>query len=219
MGSPTVHTSPADREFRYPAPRAALLLSIPPLGDQVPRWGNALLRGLGRGALSLAGWRIEGAVPDVPKCVLIVAPHTSNWDFVVGIAALFALGFRATYLGKHTLFRGPLGWFVRWTGGIPVDRHAADGVVESALERVRTSDRIFLTLAPEGTRKKVERWKSGYYRIAAGAGIPIFPVAFDYSRKRVALLPLFAPSGDHERDEAALRGLYTPAMARRPDGY
>jgi 1-acyl-sn-glycerol-3-phosphate acyltransferase len=194
-------------------------LKGPPLGDQVPRWGNAVVRAVGRAAFSLAGWRIEGSVPNVPKCVLIVAPHTSNWDFVVGIAALFALGFRATYLGKHSLFRGPLGWFMRWTGGIPVDRNATGGVVENALERVRKSERIFLTLAPEGTRKKVERWKSGYYRIAAGAGIPILPIAFDYSRKVVALLPLFQPSGDHEGDETALRALYSPAMARCPESY
>ncbi len=194
-------------------------MSIPPLGDRVPRWENALRHAIGRGVLSLAGWRIEGCVPNVPKCVLIVAPHTSNWDFVVGLAALFALGFRATYLGKHTLFRWPFGGLMRWTGGIPVDREAADGVVEDAVTLALRSERMFLTLAPEGTRKKVERWKSGYYRIAVAAGIPIFPVAFDYSRKRVALLPLFAPTGDHEKDEAALRAQYSPAMARRPEGY
>ncbi|HVR69431.1 MAG TPA: lysophospholipid acyltransferase family protein [Vicinamibacteria bacterium] len=194
-------------------------MTVPALGDQVPRWGNPLLRALGRATLSLCGWRIEGAVPNLPKCVLIVAPHTSNRDFVVGIAALFALGFRATYLGKHTLFRGPLGWFMRWTGGIPVDRDAADGVVAGALGLVRGRGRIFLTLAPEGTRQKVERWKSGYYRIAAGAGIPIFPVALDYARKVVALLPLFIPTGRQSEDEDALRALYSPAMARHPERY
>jgi 1-acyl-sn-glycerol-3-phosphate acyltransferase len=194
-------------------------LNVPPLGDRVPRWGNALLRAIGRAALSVSGWRIEGTVPNVPKCVLIVAPHTSNLDFVVGIAALFALGFRATYLGKHTLFRGPLAWFMRWTGGIPVDRAAAGGVVEDALGLVRRSERIFLTVAPEGTRRKVARWKSGYYRIAAGAGVPILPVALDYSRRVVALLPLFTPTGRHEEDEAVLRALYSPAMARHPGTY
>lgn len=194
-------------------------MSVPALGDQVPRWDSALRNALGRAVLGLMGWRIEGRVPNVPKCVLIVAPHTSGWDYVVGMAALFALGFRATYLGKHTLFRGPLGWFMRWTGGMPVDRAAADGVVQRSLELVRAGERIFLALAPEGTRKKVERWKSGYYRIGVGAGIPIFPVALDYSRKAVALLPLFTPTGDHERDEAALRALFSPAMARHPESY
>jgi 1-acyl-sn-glycerol-3-phosphate acyltransferase len=194
-------------------------LSLPALGDQVPRWDSALRRALGSAVLRLGGWRIEGSVPNVPKCVLIVAPHTSNWDFPVGLAALFALGFRVTYMGKHTLFRWPFGGLMRWTGGIPVDRDAADGVVEEAVALLRRSERVFLALAPEGTRRKVERWKSGYYRIATGTGVPIFPVAFDYSRKVVALFPLFAPTGDQAADEATLQALYPRAMARRPQDH
>lgn len=194
-------------------------MTIPALGDQVPQRGSPLLRVLGRAALALLGWRIEGRIPDLAKCVIIVAPHTSNWDFVIGIATLFALGLRVSYLGKHSLFRGPLGWFLRATGGIPVDRRAAVGVVERAVELVRRSERIFLALSPEGTRKRVESWRSGYYRIAIGAGVPIFPVALDYSRKAVVLRELFSPSGDHERDEAALRALFAARMARHPESY
>jgi 1-acyl-sn-glycerol-3-phosphate acyltransferase len=191
----------------------------PEPGAQVPRRDSAFLRGLGRAALALAGWRIEGELPNVPKCVIIVAPHTSNWDFVVGIAALFALSLRASYLAKHTLFRGPLGALLRATGGMPVDRDAPLGVVERAIELVRGSERIFLAIAPEGTRTRVDSWKSGYYRVAAGAGVPIVPVAFDYASKAVRLLPPFQPSGDYERDEAALRALFAARMARRPERY
>lgn len=175
--------------------------------------------GFGRAALGILGWQIEGQFPNVRKCVVIVAPHTSNWDFVIGIATVFALGLRGSYLGKQSLFRGLLGWFVRRTGGIPVDRNAAFGVVERVVALVRDADRIVLALAPEGTRKRVTCWKSGYYRIALGAGVPILPVAFDYSRKAVVFMELVTPSGDHERDEAALRALYAPSMARHPESY
>jgi len=194
-------------------------VTIPELGAEVPQRRSRLLRGLGRAVLAILGWRVLGQFPNVPKCVIIVAPHTSNWDFVVGIATLFALSLRASYLGKHSLFRGPFGALVRATGGIPVDRESPLGIVERAIELVRGSDRIFLALSPEGTRQRVESWKSGYYRIAVGAGVPILPVAFDYPRKAVVLLPLFVPSGDYARDEAALRALFSARMARRPEGY
>jgi 1-acyl-sn-glycerol-3-phosphate acyltransferase len=195
------------------------LSRIPQLGPEVPRRASLLLRGAGRAALALLGWRIEGRIPNVPRCVIVVAPHTSNWDFVVGIAAVFALGLRVSYLGKHSLFRGPLGWFLRATGGIPVDRGAAQGVVERAVEQVRRSPRIFLALSPEGTRKRVPGWKSGYHRIATAAGVPILPVALDYPRKAVVLMELFAPGGELVRDEAALRALFSSRMARHPEGY
>jgi len=193
--------------------------AIPELGAQVPRRGGALLRVIGRAALALLDWRVVGRFPNVAKCVIIVAPHTSNWDFVVGIATVFALGLRVHYLGKHTLFRFPLGAFVRATGGIPVDRDAAEGIVPRVVERLRSEERILLAIAPEGTRRRVEQWKSGYYRIAVGAGVPIFPVAFDYPRRSVVFMELFAPTGDHERDEAALRALFRAEMARHPAAY
>jgi 1-acyl-sn-glycerol-3-phosphate acyltransferase len=194
-------------------------VTVPELGAEVPQRRSRLLHRLGRAVLALMGWRIEGQFPNVPKCVIIIAPHTSNWDFVVGIATLFALGLRASYLGKHSLFRGPFGALVRATGGIPVDRGAPLGVVDSAVELVRRSERIFLALSPEGTRQRVESWKSGYYRIAVGAGVPVLPVALDYPRKALVLLPLFMPSGHYERDETALRALFSARMAQRPEAY
>jgi 1-acyl-sn-glycerol-3-phosphate acyltransferase len=192
---------------------------IPELGAQVPQRAGTLLRALGRAVLALLGWRVVGRFPDVPKCVIVVAPHTSNWDFVIGIATVFALGLRVRYLGKHTLFRFPFGALLRATGGIPVDRSAAEGVVGRAVEKVKSEERIFLAIAPEGTRKRVEQWKSGYHRIATGAGVGILPVALDYSRKAVVLMELFQPTGAHDEDEAALRALFRAEMARHPEAY
>ena len=206
------------RARRYPA-RVRGAPAIPELGPEVPRRGGALLRAVGRSALALLGWRVLGRFPNVPKAVILVAPHTSNWDFVIAIATAFALGLRVHYLGKHSLFRFPLGAFLRATGGIPVDREAAEGVAVRAVERIRSEERLFLAIAPEGTRRRVEQWKSGYHRIATRAGVPILPVAFDYSRKSVVLLDLFAPTGDHARDEGALRALFKAEMARHPEAY
>jgi 1-acyl-sn-glycerol-3-phosphate acyltransferase len=193
--------------------------AIPHLGPNVPRRGNAFSRGVGRLGLGLLAFRIEGPVPDVARVVLIVAPHTSNWDFVVGLFAKLALGLRARFIAKHTLFRGPFGSFLRWLGGMPVDRKMPGGIVESAIETMRAADRLFLVLTPEGTRSKVPAWRSGFYRIAHGAGVPILPVAFDYRKRRVAFQPLFTPSGDYEADLPALRSGFEAAMAYRPECY
>jgi 1-acyl-sn-glycerol-3-phosphate acyltransferase len=195
------------------------MLAVPPLGPSVPKRGNAFSRAAGRWGLALLLFRFEGSIPDVPRVVLIVAPHTSNWDFVVGLFAKLALGIRARFIAKHTLFHGPFGVFLRWLGGIPVDRKAPGGVVEKAIEAMRAADRLYLVLTPEGTRSKVPAWRSGFYRIAHAAGVPILPVAFDYRRRRVAFQPLFEPSGDYEADLAKLRAGFDAGMAYRPENY
>jgi len=191
----------------------------PPLGPLTPSRGNRLSRAAGRAVLALLGWRLEGEVPNRPRVVLVVAPHTSNWDFLLGISAMLALGLDARWIGKDTLFRPPLGPLLRWLGGTPVDRNAPEGVVPEAVRRLRTEDRLCLTLSPEGTRRKVERWKTGFHRMARQADVPVWPVAFDYSRKVVALLPVFTPTDDLESDLRALRSLFTPAMARHPEQF
>jgi 1-acyl-sn-glycerol-3-phosphate acyltransferase len=185
----------------------------------VPRTGNRLTRALGRAALRVLGWRIDGTFPDVSRCLVIAAPHTSNWDFVVALATLLALGLRLHWLGKHTIFRGPLRQLWGALGGIPVDRSAAGGVVEGAVARFRGSGAMLVAIAPEGTRKRVERWKSGYYRIAHAAGVPILPVALDWPARTLRLLPLFEPTGDLARDEPLLRAHFHAGMARVPARY
>jgi 1-acyl-sn-glycerol-3-phosphate acyltransferase len=193
--------------------------AVPTLGPNVPRRGNAFSRAVGRLGLALLRFRFEGSIPDQPRCVMIVAPHTSNWDFVVGIFAKLALGLRARFIAKHTLFRGPFGWALRWLGGIPVDRRAPRGLLEKVVEAMRAAGQMYLVVTPEGTRKKVPAWKGGFYRIAQGAGVPILPVAFDYRKRAIAFGPLFHPSGDYEADLPALRAAFDAGMAYRPENY
>ena len=169
--------------------------------------------------MGIRGWRVEGAFPDVPRMVLIVAPHTSNWDFPTGIWVKLAMRMGGRFVGKHTLFRGPLGVLMRWLGGVPVDRSAAAGFVEETARVVRESERMTLVVAPEGTRRRSDKWKSGFYRIAVAADVPIFPVAFDYSRKVIRFDPLFHPTGDYERDLKELQSHFDAGMALRPENY
>ena len=194
-------------------------VNVPAIGAQVPRRGNALSTWLATTLMRLTGWRFEGAFPDVPNCVLIVAPHTSNWDFPVGVMAMYALGIRGTFLGKHTLFRFPLGVLMRFLGGVPVDRAAAGDVVGETVRHVQSHPATLIVLSPEGTRSRTTRWKSGFYRIAERAQIPIFPVGFDFPRKTIVFHPLFTVTGEMERDVATLRRLYRAEMARYPGNY
>ncbi|MFZ1375067.1 MAG: lysophospholipid acyltransferase family protein [Geothrix sp.] len=178
---------------------------VPPAFHQPRGW---VWRALGRSYLELAGWRIEGAFPADPKYVLIVAPHTSNWDFLVGVAVAFAVELRASWLGKHSLFRAPFASFLRWLGGIPVNRSASHGMVGACVHAFESAPTLMLALAPEGTRKGVSQWKSGFYRIAVAAQVPILPVGFDYREHVVRLMPLFHPSGDLDQDLPLIQALF-----------
>ena len=173
----------------------------------------------GRAALRLAGWRIIGELPALPKFVIVVAPHTSNWDFPVGVAAMFALDLRVHWFGKHSLFRWPFGVALRALGGRPVQRDTPEGVVSEVVSLVRAVPQIIIALAPEGTRRRVTQWRTGFYRIAEGAGIPILPVWFDWSRREVGLGTPVWPAGDLECDVRALKALYHAGMARRPSNF
>jgi 1-acyl-sn-glycerol-3-phosphate acyltransferase len=151
--------------------------------------------------------------------VLIVAPHTSNWDFPVGLFAMLALRLDGHFIGKHTLFWWPFGVFLRAIGGIPVDRSAAQGVVDNAARALRQTERFVFVVAPEGTRRKSQKWKSGFYRIAMAAGVPILLVAFDWSRKVIRMGPLLEPTGDYERDLPLVQSHFSARMARHPENF
>lgn len=176
---------------------------VPPA---VPRRGNAFWRWVGRAALRIGGWKLEGAFPDVAKCVVAVAPHTSNWDFPVGASAMFALDLKVRFIGKHTLFVWPFSVFLRWMGGVPVDRRAAHGVVGEAVQAFRDSSAFMLVIAPEGTRSKVERFKSGFLHIARGAQVPVVLVALDWRERTIRIGPVVTVGEDidaeRERIEA-----------------
>jgi 1-acyl-sn-glycerol-3-phosphate acyltransferase len=189
---------------------------VPALGAQVPRRGSAPFRALGRAGLALLGWRVEGEIPNLPKFVIAVAPHTSNWDFVVGLATIFALDLRIAFIGKHTLFRWPFAGVLRWMGGIPVDRSSPHGVVADSIGAFGNSARLVLAIAPEGTRKRVERFRSGFLHIARGARVPVLLAALDYGERCVRLGPLVEPGEDVEADRARIEAYFAPVRGRKP---
>ncbi len=188
---------------------------VPPLPPSAPRVKhNALTRWIGRSVLRMGGWRLTGEFPDLPRLVVIAAPHSSNWDGVWGFAAKLALGLEIRVLGKAQLFRGPLAPLMRRLGVIPIDRSAPQGTVGQAVALIQRSERIWYALAPEGTRKRVERWKTGFWKIAHQAQVPILPVYFHYPQRRIGLGEPFHTSGDLEADLAALRAWYRPWQGR-----
>jgi len=194
-------------------------MPLPELGDAIPKRGNRFTRGFWRAAFRLAGWDCEGEIPNLPKFVIIGAPHTSNWDFPIAMAFVLAIGLDARWIGKHTLFRRPFGGFMRWLGGMPVVRSERRGVVDQVMEIFDGHERMVFGVAPEGTRKRVDRWKTGFYHIAMGAGVPILPGYFDYPRKRVGFGAPFTPTGDIEADVQTLKAFYAPYKGKKPGQF
>ena len=188
------------------------VLALPPAAPRMPR--NRAMQWLGRSVLRLGGWRVVGPLPDVAKLVLIAAPHSSNWDGIWGMAAKMALGFDVRVLGKDSLFWWPLSIVLRRLGVIPLDRSNPQGVVEQAIELIRSSPKMWFALAPEGTRKPVKEWKSGFIRIARMAGVPVIPVYFHYPERVLGFGPAFHMSGDDAADMAAIRQWYRQWMGR-----
>jgi 1-acyl-sn-glycerol-3-phosphate acyltransferase len=172
-------------------------------------------RFIGRLVLRLLRFEVRGSPPQLGKFVLIGAPHSSNWDFIVGMATFFALGLRVSYLGKHSLFWFPLGVIMRALGGIPVDRSAHGGVVTAMVKNFAEADRLVLALAPEGTRTKVKEWREGFYHVATQAKVPIVCGYIDWGRRCAGLGPTFTPTGDKERDIAEIRAFYDVTLGPR----
>jgi 1-acyl-sn-glycerol-3-phosphate acyltransferase len=195
-----------------------VLAKVPPYGPSVPRRGGALTRLLGRVAFSLLGWRFVGGLPDRPKFLIVGAPHTSNWDFVVGMAALLALGFEASWMGKHTLFWWPFGRLLRWLGGVPVDRSRAHGAVDQMVDAFRTRERFVLGLTPQGTRRRGAPWKMGFYHIARGAEVPVVPVSFDYPSRTLKIGPPMALGADLEAEVARVEAFFRGIRGKRWSG-
>lgn len=184
-------------------------------GNYLPR--NAFAEALGHAVFWLMGWRIEGQLPPLDKFVVIGAHHTSNWDFVLFIAAKFILRLNARWFGKHSIFRWPFGALMRYWGGIPIRRHLKLNTVEQAIEAFAEHRQFILVLSPEGTRRRVERWKSGFYHIACGAGVPIVPAALDFQHRRIVIGAPFQPTGNEEADLRQLLAFYRPYVPKNPD--
>lgn len=189
------------------APDDDIVPTLPPNAPRVRP--NRFARWLGRSVLRLGGWRMDGEFPDLPKVVLIGAPHSSNWDGVWAFAAKLALGLDIKILGKDSLFRVPLlGPVLHKFGVIPVDRSAARGVVGQAAAMLQRADRFWFGLAPEGTRKPVEQWKTGFWKIAHAAGVPVLPVYFHYPQRRLVVAPTIDLGDDMHADIARIRDWY-----------
>jgi 1-acyl-sn-glycerol-3-phosphate acyltransferase len=171
---------------------------------------------LARIIMRLLGWRVDGKLPDLPKYVLIGAPHTSNWDFVLFLGLIFYLRANARYMAKAELFVFPIGWFFRYCGGYPVDRKKSTGLVDQMVEAVKAEDKFILTIAPEGTRHYVSDWKRGFYHIAKGAGVPIVMAKVDGKHKTVHIGQIFHPTDDIEADMQAIKGNFEGVVGINP---
>lgn len=178
---------------------------------------RSLLRAKGRLILRLLGWRIEGGPPAVPKCVALGVPHTSNWDGVIMVAVAWVFGIRLRWIGKHTLFRGPLGPLMRALGGVPVDRRARQNLVQQLVAEFERHEQFILVVPPEGTRRRAPGWKTGFYFIALGAQVPLHLGFLDYRRKVAGFGPLFHPTGDLARDMEAFRRAYEGIEGKYPE--
>jgi len=165
-------------------------------------------------------WNLKGFIdPGIKKCVIIVAPHTSWYDFALGLVVRSILGIQSDFIGKKELFRPPFGWYFRWVGGTPLDRTPKQNKVEAITAIFKTKEVFRLALSPEGTRKKTERWKTGFYYIAVAANVPIIKVAFDYSRKEVKVAEPFYTTGNLEKDLIEIKKFYEGVKGKIPDNF
>ena len=176
-----------------------------------------LFRGISIFLMNLLGWKKSGSLPDIPQYVLIVAPHTSNWDLFYGIIVAFSMKLDVYFMAKKELFRRPFGPVMKWLGGIPIERSVSDHTVDLVIRTFREGGRLVLAIAPEGTRSRVKSWKTGFYHIAAGAGVPIQLGFLDYSSKTGGMGPLIVPTGDFEKDMKIIREFYHCVKGRSAD--
>ena len=172
---------------------------------------------LGRWYLRLVGWTLVGGLPSVDKFVFIAAPHTSNWDLVLMIAAAWSMKGQVRWLGKHTLFKAPFGWFIRAVGGLSVDRRKPQGLVAQAVELFAGSEVLHLAVPVEGTRGRRDHWRSGFYHIARGADVPLCTGFLDYSTRRCGLGELIHLTGDVVADMDRIREFYAPIKGKHPE--
>jgi 1-acyl-sn-glycerol-3-phosphate acyltransferase len=187
-------------------------MSLPVVGEALPKRNLPLFQPLARFALARFGWRTEGELPNLAQFVAVGAPHTSSWDFFLAMMLIIGLGVRVSWMGKASLFRWPLGGIMRWLGGIAINRTSRHNVVEQTIQHFATHPQLIVGLMPEGTRKRagipVKEWKTGFYYIAQGVQVPILPIYIDNPGKRVIFGPSLMPTGDLAADLATLQQFY-----------
>lgn len=182
---------------------------------------NTSLRWLSVGFLKLTGWKVVGKLPpEAAKCVLIAAPHTSNWDLPYTLMVALALRLNVYWIGKASLFKPPFGGVMRWLGGIPVERsHSNNSVAASSQAIIKAKGSLQLIVPPEGTRRRTRYWKTGFYYIAAGAGVPIVLAFLDYGKKVGGLGPVFQATDDVDADMLAIKAFYAGFKGKNPDQF
>lgn len=178
---------------------------------------SRLWRVIARWLLKLIGWSVEGEAPSAQQYVLLGYPHTSNWDVPLGKLIFSVLGVRLHWVGKHTLFKKPLVWIIKPLGGIPVNRDKTKNFVQAVVDVFKTTDELVLTVSPEGTRTKTDFWRTGFYYIAHGAGVPIALGFLDYKNKRGGFGPLIQPSGNLEADLKLIKKFYADKIGKFPE--
>lgn len=175
---------------------------------------------IARFILRLTGWNIYSRVPlDIPKAVIIMAPHTSNWDFIIGRLGFYVYGISPKIIIKKEAFKPVLGTLLKWMGGIPVDRSHSQNLVKQVTEKFDKNDRFYLLITPEGTRRRVNKWKKGFYFIALTAKVPIFLGFLDYRKKEGGIGKMIYPSGDYEADFRIIEDFYRDKAARHPEKF
>ena len=174
-----------------------------------------LLRPIGKLWLWAGGWKVAGDMPDLPKFIIVAAPHKTNWDLPNALAAGLHYGLRIHWMGKDSLFKWPFGGVMRRLGGIPIDRSKSNNVVAQMVETFDKAERLIVVIPPEGTRGDAARWKSGFYHIAHGAKIPLVLAFIDYKRREVGVAQLFHTTGDYDTDLAKIQAVYA-AIANTP---
>jgi 1-acyl-sn-glycerol-3-phosphate acyltransferase len=192
-----------------------MVIAAPPGSHAHPRSGP-IRAALARAALALLGWRLDVTLPAGPKGIIIVYPHTSNWDFPVGYLAKLAIRLPLRWAGKDSLFAGPFGALFRWMGGIPVNRRERTGFIEKLTREFAEREWMWLALAPEGTRKHTDHLKSGFWHLALAAGVPVGLAYIDWGAKVIGLERYVEMTGDEARDLAALRAAYAGKRGLHP---
>lgn len=167
--------------------------------------------------LKFSGWKVAGKAPELKKYVMIAAPHTTNWDFYYTMLISFAMGIKIYWMGKNTLFRWPAGYFFKWMGGIPINRSKSDNVVAQSVAAFDRADQLIVVIPPEGTRSKARYWKTGFYHIANGAGVPIALGFLDYRLKKGGIGPALMPTGDIDEDMKLIKSFYSNVSGKYLD--
>lgn len=191
-------------------------MNIPNVPACVPTRKYGILHSLAKRILTWCGWTIKGELPAQPKFILAVAPHTSNWDFFIGIAVMFTLQLKVSFLGKASIFRWPVKNVLTAIGGIAVDRSSSHGVVGQIVKEINDNDSFLLGLAPEGTRSKTLEWKTGFLHIAKQAGIPVVPASFDFSKKEIFFHPAIDVSGEITQELIEFKQVFANVCAKNP---